>query len=228
LSRYDCQEMQTIVRKFTNQDTVKWLQSIGVPTYIGSSGKVFPQKGIKPIEVLQQWLSALEALNVVFKFKHRLIDFDHSRIIFKVNSAHEEIHYKRAVFAFGGKSWSKTGSDGSWIPLLESKHIQVTTVEPANSGLTLASPLVRYAGVPLKNIRLFNSIGEKYGECVLTEYGLEGSAAYFMNRYIRKKDFPQTLKLDLKPQFSYEHIASLLVEGKTSETMRKKLNLQPA
>src|SRR5690606_10468523 len=75
LSRYDRAEIKHLVRNITNQDTVKWLRSIGVSTFIGSSGRIFPVKGINPIEVLQNWLATLRQLNVQFQYKHQLTDF---------------------------------------------------------------------------------------------------------------------------------------------------------
>src|SRR5690606_25768347 len=110
LTRYSSPEIQMIVREFTNQDTIRWLQSIGVETYIGSSGKVFPVKGIKPIEVLQKWLTVLQKLGVQFFFNHSLIDFDSEKLIFVTSDGNKEVFYQRSVFAFGGKSWAKTGS----------------------------------------------------------------------------------------------------------------------
>src|SRR5690606_35296373 len=95
---------------------------------------------------------------------------------------------------------------GSWVSLFESKDIKVNALKPYNSGLEMNMPLVHLAGEPLKNIRLFNDQGEKKGELVFTEYGLEGSAVYYMNRFVRQKEFPQELYVDLKPQLSFNQI----------------------
>jgi len=227
LTRYDTSEIQAVVRKFNNKEVVQWLESIGVSTFTGSSGKVFPEKGIKPIEVLQKWLVRLKELNVQFKFNHRLIDFDQDKLIFTSEKETIEIPYSRAVFAFGGKSWPKTGSDGKWESLFELKHIKLNSLEPSNSGLEMVQPLGELAGKPLKNIRLFNDFGEKFGELVFTEYGIEGSAVYFMNRFIRHRAFPQQLYLDLKPQFSLEHIVQLLGSGNITQTLKKTLKFDP-
>src|SRR3546814_11865099 len=99
----------------------------------------------------------------------------------------KEVLYKRSVFAFGGKSWSKTGSDGSWVSLFLNKGIQIKPLEPSNSGLEMAEPWQNLAGMALKNVRLFNEYGEKYGEFIIANYGIEGSAVYFMNRRSEKR-----------------------------------------
>jgi len=226
LTRYNSAAIQTMVREFTSQDTVHWLQSIGIPTYIGSSGKVFPEKGIKPIEVLQKWLGVLSKLNVQFKFGYRLTDFNLEKLIFTTKGQTVDVFYKRAVFAFGGKSWSITGSDGSWVSLFESKGIKIKLLEPSNSGLEMEIPFIHLAGKPLKNIRLFNENGEKNGELIFTDYGIEGSAVYFMNRYIRQNAFPQQLYLDLKPQLSLQQIQQALLSTKTGESLKNKLKLE--
>ncbi|TCK85707.1 BaiN/RdsA family NAD(P)/FAD-dependent oxidoreductase [Albibacterium bauzanense] len=227
LSRYDSPEIQLIVRDFTNQDTIRWLQSIGIETYVGSSGKIFPVKGIKPIEVLQRWLAVLQELNVKFFFNHSLVDFDSEKLVFITGGSNKEVLYKRSVFAFGGKSWSKTGSDGSWVSLFFNKGIQVKPLEPSNSGLEMAEPWQNLAGMALKNVRLFNEYGEKYGEFIIANYGIEGSAVYFMNRFVREKYFPQYLYVDLKPNLDSEKIIELLSSGKISEVLKKKLRLEP-
>jgi len=227
LSRYDSSRIQDIVRRFTNEDTVHWLQSIGIATYVGSSGKVFPEKGIKPIEVLQKWLAALQKLHVQFFFNHRLVDFDSERLVFKTDNDNKEVFYQRSVFAFGGKSWAKTGSDGNWIYLFLKKDIRINPFQPSNSGLEMVESWQSLAGKALKNVRLFNKYGEKYGEFIVTDYGIEGSAVYFMNRFIREKPFPQYIYVDLKPNLSRERIIELISSGKISEVLKKKLRLEP-
>lgn len=227
LSRYDSPEIQTIVRAFTNQDTIHWLGSMGVETYVGSSGKIFPVKGTKPIDVLQKWLTVLKGLNVQFFFNHSLVDFDTEKLFFKTDNENIEVFYQQSVFAFGGKSWAKTGSDGNWISLFLKKGIGVKPLQPSNSGLEIIKPWQDLAGKALKNVRLFNDYGEKYGEFLITDYGIEGSAVYFMNRFIRGIHFPQSIYVDLKPNLSREKIIESLSQGKISEVLKKILRLEP-
>lgn len=227
ISRYDAKRIKEIVKIFTNQDTVDWLQSIGVPTYIGSSGKIFPRKGIKPIEVLQRWLHMLSGLGVEFRFGYRLIDFDSQKLIFTTDVRTEEITYNHAVLALGGTSWPKTGSDGEWLSLFQRKDISVTAIGPSNSGFELSVKYPQLAGQPLKNIRVFNVQAEKSGELVFTDYGIEGAAIYYMNRFVRTEAFPQTLYVDLKPSFTEAHIRSKFEGDKIADVLKRKLRLEP-
>lgn len=220
ITRYDAPQIQQMVQNFDNEMTRNWLESIGVGTYIGSSGKVFPIKGIKPIDVLDRWLKQLKKQGVTFHYSHQLVDFTDEHLIFKFKNETKEILYDKAVFAIGGKSWAKTGSDGAWVELFNQKGIRVANLEPSNSGMELVEPLVELSGKPLKNIRLFNSFSERKGEIVITDYGIEGAPVYFMNRYVRQQPFPQEIFVDLKPQFSREEIESRLKNAKPTEVLK--------
>ena len=214
LTRYDHPEIRKIVQEFDTGKTIDWLKSIGVDTYVGSSGKVFPVKGIKPIHVLENWLNALRQSGVVFHFSHRLIDFNQEYLVFDSEGEQKNVQYEHAVFAFGGKSWSKTGSDGAWTELFSEKEIGVSLLEPSNSGLEMSEAYHDLEGRPLKNIRLYTEEAERSGELVFAHYGIEGSPVYFMNRFIRQKSFPQQIFLDLKPNLSAVEIETRLAGSK--------------
>lgn len=220
VSYYNAPQIKEMIKAFDNAMTRDWLSSIGVETYVGSSGKIFPVKGIKPIDVLEKWLSHLKKLGVKFHYTHRLIDFSDKKLVFQFKTEIVELEYDRAVFAFGGKSWAKTGSDGTWVDLFNEKGIRVAVLEPSNSGMELVEPFKEISGKPLKNIRLFNELTERKGEIVFTDYGIEGAPVYFMNHYVRSQPFPQQLFVDLKPQFSQIEIEERLKIGKPTEALK--------
>jgi len=220
LLRYDVPQIQQIVKYFDNEKTREWLTKLGIETYVGSSGKIFPIKGIKPIDVLEKWLSHLKKLGVKFHYTHRLIDFSDTKLVFQFKDKVVELEYEKAVFAFGGKSWSKTGSDGTWVELFNKKGIQVSNLEPSNSGIEMIKPLKEISGKPLKNIRFFNELAERNGEIIFTDYGIEGAPVYYMNCYVRGLSFPQDLFIDLKPQFSQAEIEERLKNGKPTEVLK--------
>lgn len=107
LEKYDAVEIQKIVREFDNQKVIKWLEKLGIATYIGSSGKIFPTKNFKPIQVLKTWLDYLENLGVEIHYNHTFLDFDESSIYLKNNSEDLKLNYSKLILAMGGGSWKK-------------------------------------------------------------------------------------------------------------------------
>lgn len=226
LEKYDAVEIQKIVREFDNQKVIKWLEKLGIATYIGSSGKIFPTKNFKPIQVLKTWLDYLENLGVEIHYNHTFLDFDESSIYLKNNSEDLKLNYSKLILAMGGGSWKKTGSDAKWIEVLASKNIKINALESANSGYNTPRIFHQLQGQYLKNIKVSFQNIEKTGEIVFTKYGIEGSPIYFMNRFTRKFQFPLQLFLDLKPNISESEIIEALKQGdKISPILKKKLKL---
>ncbi|SEF67299.1 hypothetical protein SAMN05421847_0598 [Halpernia humi] len=226
LEKYDAVEIQKIVREFDNQKVIKWLEKLGIATYIGSSGKIFPTKNFKPIQVLKTWLDYLENLGVEIHYNHTFLDFDERSIYLKNNSEDLKLNYSKLILAMGGGSWKKTGSDAKWIEVLTSKNIKINALESANSGYNTPRIFHQLQGQYLKNIKVSFQNIEKTGEIVFTKYGIEGSPIYFMNRFTRKFQFPLQLFLDLKPNISESEIIEALKQGdKISPILKKKLKL---
>lgn len=226
---YDKKFIQHIVQQFNNSQTILWLKSIGIPTYIGSSGKIFPQKNIKPIDVLNAWLNKLQNLGVVIHYGYEFIDFNHHEITLKHASDHIILKYNKLIFALGGASWKKTGSTATWKDIFDKKDIKLIPFSAANSGYETEIDFSEIQGQVLKNIEVsFNDIKKK-GELVFTSYGIEGSAIYYLNRFTRKHTFPQTINIDLKPNKKNEEILELLYTArKTTEVLKQKLKLNKA
>jgi uncharacterized flavoprotein (TIGR03862 family) len=226
LSRYNTAYIRDCVKQFTSDDFREWLHKIGVPTFVGSSGKVFPEEGIKPIEVLNAWLKVLAEAGVKRMERTMLTDFD-SKVV-HVHCADEDVTmpYDYLVLGLGGASWSKTGSDGRWLELLREKGVSVTDFQSSNAGLEL-KPQAWWGeneGVILKNIRLIAGDVNVPGDCVITSYGIEGKPAYAVNRPLRENGFTE-LYIDCKPQLSVEHIAQQLRQSKTVREVCRKLRI---
>lgn len=226
VQKYDAPEIQEIVRGFDNKKVIDWLRNIGISTYVGSSGKIFPTKNFKPIQVLKAWLDYLEKLGVKIFYNHTFLDFDENLVYFKSNGEESQKNFSKLILAMGGGSWKKTGSDAKWINVLSKKNIDIAPLQSANSGYNTAEYLHHLQGEYLKNVKIsFNNI-EKLGEIVFTKYGIEGSPLYFMNRFTRKYDFPLTFKIDLKPNLSEIEIKELLKsEERISPALKKKIKL---
>ena len=224
--KYESPEIQNIFKNFDNQKVVEWLADLGITTYVGSSGKIFPTKNFKPIQVLKAWLDHLEKLGVHFHYEHRLVDFDSEFVYFKNNEEEIEVAYSKLILGLGGGSWKKTGSDAKWIEILRQKKISITPLEAANSGYNTDLKFHHLQGQYLKNIKLSFKNEMKIGEIVFTKYGIEGSPVYFMNRFTRKYDFPLILNIDLKPNLSQAEIFKELQSAdKISSVLKRKLKV---
>ena len=226
VEKYESLQIQDIVRGFDSQKVIEWLLDIGITTYVGSSGKIFPTKNFKPIQVLKAWLDRLEELGVIIHYDHRFIDFDNSSVYLKNNETEITLNYSKLILAMGGGSWKKTGSDAKWINVLASKNIEVTPLQAANSGYNTHSEFHHLQGQYLKNIQVSFEDQTKIGEIVFTKYGIEGSPIYYMNRFTRKHDFPVTLFIDLKPNvLEHEILNYLNGSAKISSVLKRDLKL---
>ena len=226
IEKYDAPKIQTIVKSFDNKKVVDWLSDLGITTYVGSSGKIFPTKNFKPIQVLKAWLDRLEQLGVVIHYEHTFIGFDENSVTFKNKDNELEVQYSKLILSMGGGSWKKTGSDAKWIEILKSKNIDITPLESANSGYDSHSEFHHLQGQYLKNIKVSFGENDKTGEVVFTKYGIEGSPIYYLNRFTRHHDFPLTLYIDLKPNLSEQEILDQLNGNeKISQVLKRKLRL---
>lgn len=222
IEKYDALEIQEIVRQFDNKKVVQWLSDLGISTYVGSSGKVFPTKNFKPIQVLNGWLDRLAMLGVEIHYGHTFVDFDGNFVYLKYNIEEVQIKYSKLILAMGGGSWKKTGSDAKWIETLAKKNIAITPLQSANSGYNTDEKLHILQGQYLKNIEVSFENNRKIGEIVFTKYGIEGSPIYFMNRFTRKHEFPLNLFIDLKPNASETDILEHLKIGKKISSVLKR------
>ena len=226
IQKYDAPKIQNIVRSFDNKKVIDWLSEIGITTYIGSSGKIFPTKNFKPIQVLKAWLDRLEQLGVTIHYEHTFLDFDENSVTLKNKEKELKIEYSKLILAMGGGSWKKTGSDAKWIEILKSKNIEIKSLESANSGYNTDSKFHQLQGQYLKNIKVSFDGNDKIGEVVFTKYGIEGSPIYYLNRFTRKHDFPLTLYIDLKPNLSEAEIFEQLNgTEKISKILKRNLKL---
>jgi uncharacterized flavoprotein (TIGR03862 family) len=219
----------SILTNFTNTDLQTWLTNIGIETYIGSSKRVFPMKGIKPISVLNAFLSVLEQKKINIKTQHQWkgwtpdqsLIFDHNKSIVSVQS-------DITVFALGGASWKITGSDGNWVSYMKNTGIQINPFLPSNCGYEIAwtkTFLESAEGKSLKNISVTCNAVEKRGELVITKFGLEGNAIYALSPEIRKslqQKGQAVIFIDLKPMLSEASVLGKL-KYKGNKSLSKQL-----
>jgi uncharacterized flavoprotein (TIGR03862 family) len=214
-----------------------WSAALGQPTFIGSSGRVFPQT-FKASPLLRAWLRRLDAAGVQFALRHRWTGWDHDgRLSFLTPDGPRAIKAGATVLALGGASWPRLGSDGAWAGVLAAKGVAISPLRPANCGFVVAWSDIfreRFEGQPLKGIALsFGSITVR-GEAMVTRNGIEGSAIYAFSAELREaviKSGEAVLHLALRPDLDPKELIVRLAapRGKRSFSnfLRKAAQLTP-
>lgn len=216
IDKYNHPIVRKAVTEFTNENTVKWLSEIGIETYVGSSGKIFPKRGVKPIEVLTSWLAFLKKNDVIVFTGHKLIDVDENTALFQNEGKEVQVNFDVLIFGMGGASWKKTGSTGEWTTLLKQKNIEIILFEASNAGVAIKNWDANLGGGILKNTEVSVGIGKQFGEIELTEYGLEGAPVYALSDSIRKG--AKEMLVNLKPTISYQELFVRFKAFKGSKT----------
>jgi uncharacterized flavoprotein (TIGR03862 family) len=208
----------SLLGEFSNDDLRAWSSSLGIETFIGTSGRVFP-KEFKAAPLLRSWVRHLKTLGVTIKTRHRLIEIrpqdDHFHLLFQTPEGEIHESSRMVILALGGASWPQTGSDASWSSGLQSLGIKIAPFLPANCGWKVnwddcfsnKDILPKIEGLPLKNIAITAGEQTIQGELLITKYGLEGGALYQLGNTLRRMENP-VLKIDLKPSFNAQELAS--------------------
>ncbi|HEV7232391.1 MAG TPA: TIGR03862 family flavoprotein [Bacteroidia bacterium] len=224
---------EPLLAEFSNQDLIDWLHSIGIQTFEGSSKRIFPEKEIKPIQVLNAILTVVKSKKVTFQMKQTWLGWDKDMgLIFDCEGQRHLVKADIVVFALGGSSWKITGSDGLWSKAFEEKGINVQPFAPSNSAVKIdwpASFLALTEGKALKNIEISCLGKRKKGEVVITKFGLEGGVVYALSPEIReqiKKTGKANLEIDLKPEFSLTEIHRKLSNSRGTKSWTKHLQDQ--
>ncbi len=227
-SKYNRPYLQAAFQQFDNEEWINWLSKIGIETFVGSSGKIFPVKVIKPIEVLSAWIKRIEVLGGIFHFSHKWLDFNEKEVFFTQKSGNISHLFDFLVLAMGGSSWKKTGSTGEWKNILESKEVVCKPFEASNSGFELKdwSEISLLQGRTIKNIEVTFNTTSKKGDIVISAYGMEGAPIYFVNKEYRK-DPQGHFSIDFKPTKTREEISAVLANAKNITSGLKKLNVSP-
>lgn len=206
-----------------------WVHSLGIETYVGSSGRVFPE-GEKAAGLLRAWMERLRGNGVDFQFGARFTGLERIQNGWRALFQDRQIEAKAIVLALGGASYPETGSDGTWPDILQKLGIDIAPWQPANCGWEVAWPqefLARAEGKPLKNLTVRAGDEAVSGELLVTKYGLEGGAIYRLGRRLQQIDEP-TLSIDLKPQLSRELLRERAKEYNQSSDWLRVWKLHPA
>lgn len=228
------------LRDFDAAALREWAKGLGIDTFIGSSGRVFPTD-MKAAPLLRAWVKRLRDRGVVFHVKHDWQGWDATGDLrFQTEQGVVHCTAKACLLALGGASWPQLGSDGSWQSVLRERGMPVHALRPANCGFEVTwSDIFRakFAGHPLKPIALLwrDTAGVSHrlqGECVISDYGIEGSAVYAASSDLRDAlahDGQAELGIDLMPGQSEEKLRALLEKPRqgrsTTEFLRRQLRL---
>lgn len=187
----------------------QWAADLGVETFQATSGRVYP-KALKAAPMLRRWIERLRGLGVRFEMNHRCVSLE-SGPPYRLGFENGGIATADAViFALGGGSWAKTGSDGAWQNLFEKLGISQNPLAPANCGWEHEWPaeiLAAAEGKPLKNLHVRAGETTAIGELMLTRYGLEGGAIYQLGAVLRAMPEP-AIAIDFKPTFTHEQLVA--------------------
>jgi uncharacterized flavoprotein (TIGR03862 family) len=239
ISRYgaSARALRPILEAFPPAAMIAWAEGLGQPTFSGSSGRVFP-KAMKASPLLRAWLARLTAQNVQFHTRHEWQGWDESgALLFHVGGETKSVRADAAILALGGASWPRLGSDGGWTEILTRKHVAVTPLRPSNCGFTIAWSDIfrtRFAGQPLKSIAISFGTRTVRGDCIVTDYGLEGGAVYAISAALRdaitRRDHVR-FRIDLRPDIPHDRLTQRLEKPRGSQSLsnflRKCANLSP-
>ncbi|QOG23716.1 MULTISPECIES: NAD(P)/FAD-dependent oxidoreductase [Bradyrhizobium] len=229
--------LQAAIEAFPPDALRAWSEALGEPTFVGSSGRVFP-KAFKASPLLRAWLRRLDSAGVRFAFRHRWTGWDaEGRLQFQTPDGTVAIGAGATALALGGASWPRLGSDGGWVDILAAKGIAISKLRPANSGFTVAwSELFRgrFEGQPLKGVALTIGAHTVRGEAMITRGGIEGGAIYALSAELREAVLglgQAKLTIALRPDLDAAGLTTRLsgTRGKQSlaNFLRKAAQLSP-
>ncbi|TKJ88119.1 aminoacetone oxidase family FAD-binding enzyme [Pseudomonas koreensis] len=236
LSRYAerAPQIAPLLRSFDADALCQWIHDLGIETFIGSSGRVFPTD-MKAAPLLRAWLKRLRDSGVVIHTRHRWLGWDAHGAL-RIDSPEGEITVKpdATLLALGGGSWARLGSDGAWMLPLEQHGVGLAPLQPSNCGFEVQAwselMVSKFAGAPLKNIAIgLNDDVPRLGECVITASGIEGSLIYALSAPIREainQHGAAVIHIDLLPGRPVDKLQTALSKPRGSRSMAKHLHSQ--
>ena len=214
--------LQPALDQFTPDDLRQWVHDLGIETFIGTSGRVFP-KEMKAAPLLRAWLHRLRSQGVRFHPRHRWQGWHPDGALHITDASGQTLHLQpnATVLALGGASWPMLGSNGRWVPLLAEQGVGITPLQSANCGFEVAWSehlKNKFAGEPLKSVRLcvtdqLGQTHERTGECLISQGGIEGSLIYALSRPLRETLSAHgraTFYIDLLPDHDADRVLNTL------------------
>ena len=239
LSRYGPRRPQIarLLEDFAPATLREWVHALGVKTFVGSSGRVFPT-GMKAAPLLRAWLHRLRAAGARIHVRHRWMGWtEHGALRYLTPQGERFERSDVVVLALGGGSWTHLGSNGAWVPLLTQRGVQITPLRPANCGFDIGWTehfRMKFAGQPLKSVvaRYCDASGvmhSRQGECIVTQTGLEGGVIYALSAPLRDeiaRTGAALLHLDLLPGHEPQRVLAALLHSRGARSLSTHLQSQ--
>ena len=218
-------QLISALKNFTPNDVQTWATSLGINLFTGSTGRVFPTH-MKASPLLRTWLSQLDKRGVTRRHKMTAISLNNMSLLFDTEKGQEQISAKAILFAMGGASWRRLGSDARWLNWLT--NVENEKFSASNVGLKInwSHYIDKYFGEPVKAVSLRSGRVQSQGDIVITQSGIEGGGIYSLSQAIRKGE---EVFLDLLPNWNEKQLIDALQKpirkASWSNYLRKVLNL---
>jgi hypothetical protein len=230
--------LRDAIEAFSPDALRAWSEGLGQSTFVGSSGRVFPQV-FKASPLLRAWLRRLDQPAVSFALRHRWTGWSaNGDLQFETSEGLTSFKPDATVIALGGASWPRLGADGDWTDILSAKGIGVAPLRAANCGFRVAwSDLFRerFEGQPLKGVALSFGGQSVRGEATITRDGIEGGAVYALSAPLRDAVLANgdaVLQVALRPDLSHADLTKRLSASRKKQSLstflRKQLSLSSA
>jgi uncharacterized flavoprotein (TIGR03862 family) len=241
-------QIEPLLRRFDGDALRAWAAGLGVETFVGTSGRVFP-KDLKAAPLLRAWLHRLRASGVTFAMRHRWTGWvEQGSLRFDTPDGERLVSPRATLLALGGASWPQLGSDGAWVELLAARGIDIAPLQAANCGFDVGATAAHaagpgwserfaseFAGQPIKPVALqTEGFANRAGEFVITATGIEGSLVYAASAALREQiqcHGSATLHLDLLPQLTPERVLAEVKHPRGSRSLsshlKSRLHLGP-
>ncbi len=249
LTRYfdAASNLKPYLDQFTSENLCEWIHQLGIETFVGTSGRVFP-KEMKAAPLLRAWVHKLRGMGVGILTRHEWQGWTESGELKFIRTSSEKksesisVKADACVLALGGASWPQLGSTGKWVKYLQEKNISIGPLVPSNCGFNVnwsEKFKTEFSGQPINTVQL--SCCDQSGvlhsvrsEAMVADFGIEGTGVYTLSSYLRQqieKSGIAELWIDLLPDYSHEKIVSLLSKDRQKNSMsnflRKQLHLSP-
>jgi uncharacterized flavoprotein (TIGR03862 family) len=230
-------QLAAAIQAFPPDHLREWCEALGQPTFVGSSGRIFPE-ALKASPLLRAWLRRLDATGVQFSLRHRWTGWDENgHLLFQTPDGHIAVDARATVLALGGASWPRLGSDGVWVKTLSARGVKVSPLKSANCGFVIAWSDIfcdRFEGQPLKGVGLSFGALSVRGEAMITRNGIEGGAIYALSAELREAILGSgqvTLHIALRPDIETHDLVARMSAPRGKQTfsnwLRKAAQLSP-